>query len=542
MPSDLSIAKLKGTTAPVTPVTREERSVSAHQKANSLAKTYPNVYSKEELPDVLETLGVYSLTERMVRSDMWDPKTRAVASNTAVRNLAASVVGFPADTLKLMYEGWRNTPGGMTAPSSEDSLLDAFTSERLASQFGGDPEHVSFLPAQLLAPGPGEFKGIMAFGRKAAQNLGEIARLDEAIKMGVEKADPFNTDIARKTGWYKGQDGELKFLVDDSNATFPWVDRVKESAAKNIKQMEELGVDAMYGDFMGLLEDVIDMPELFKAYPELRNLPVQIRYKVDKAGDIMVTHPNAGLGLGSLADNKAGEMFGLRIIHETGDHPWRNTLMHEIQHAVQNIEGFARGGTPRVNEAAAKTLAQAWDQREAIGIIDSQADSIDELAAVLQQQGWAEDRIDDVIRNKEVQAYLGAGWDQDEFTKHGIRSSIEGTLSMAADEINYVLTYLDPEDVEEAMETIATQMGDNKGRMLPYLFSRSYGNLMGEAEARVSGNTAGMRLKEALDKGVFDYRKSLDDFKEGMGAGEMHPRATNPRVVGLDESHGIGVE
>lgn len=81
------------------------------------------------------------------------------------------------------------------------------------------------------------------------------------------------------------------------------------------------------------LEEWIHYPELFAAYPQLRNMPV-------------VTDYLSGLyGQYSPAE---GTIYLNRNLES--EHQVRSVLLHELQHAIQYIEGFAKGG----NESSAK--------------------------------------------------------------------------------------------------------------------------------------------------------------------------------------------
>ena len=78
------------------------------------------------------------------------------------------------------------------------------------------------------------------------------------------------------------------------------------------------------------LEEWLDYPELFMAYPQLRSMPVSFRYLEEGVR-----------GLFSPAE------WVTYIDRNTSDpHKIRSILLHEIQHAIQQIEGFAKGGTP----------------------------------------------------------------------------------------------------------------------------------------------------------------------------------------------------
>lgn len=93
-----------------------------------------------------------------------------------------------------------------------------------------------------------------------------------------------------------------------------------------------------YGD-MKCLKDILDYEELYEAYPDLKWLPVsvadlgyQLRGQLTVKGDYPVS-----IMLNERLDNEGR----------------RSTLLHEIQHAIQTIEEFARGGTA---EMASKLL------------------------------------------------------------------------------------------------------------------------------------------------------------------------------------------
>lgn len=99
------------------------------------------------------------------------------------------------------------------------------------------------------------------------------------------------------------------------------------------------------------LSDVLDHPELFKLYPELKNVDV-IRDITKKSGSASY-QPAAGKG-----DNPTIRLSSQDVADANAHAPYSNpialatiakvksTLLHETQHAVQNIEGFARGGSP----------------------------------------------------------------------------------------------------------------------------------------------------------------------------------------------------
>ena len=125
-----------------------------------------------------------------------------------------------------------------------------------------------------------------------------VGKLDQAKAMLEKGAN--EVEIWQKTGWFKDKDGAWKFEIGDSKARLN----------PNFKSGGKLG-------------ELLEHEELFKAYPELKDI------KIKKISD------EGGEKLGYYDPNKK-EI----AINNIGD---KSTLMHEVQHAIQDIEGFARG-------------------------------------------------------------------------------------------------------------------------------------------------------------------------------------------------------
>ena len=125
-----------------------------------------------------------------------------------------------------------------------------------------------------------------------------VGKLDQAKAMLEKGAD--EVEIWQKTGWFKDKDGAWKFEIGDSKARLN----------PNFKSGGRLG-------------ELLEHEELFKAYPELKDVSVK---KINDEG---------GEKLGYYDPNKK-EI----AINNIGD---KSTLMHEVQHAIQEIEGFAKG-------------------------------------------------------------------------------------------------------------------------------------------------------------------------------------------------------
>lgn len=121
-----------------------------------------------------------------------------------------------------------------------------------------------------------------------------------------------------------------------------------------IKDMKDIGggnIVKRFDDDMlwngGKLSDVIDAPELFKAYPHLKD----VRIDTDA---IMNDMPSNG---------EYNAKTNTITIHADELKYMNSILNHEIQHAIQSIEGFDRGGSPRlVRGEIKKRLAEVTKQ------------------------------------------------------------------------------------------------------------------------------------------------------------------------------------
>jgi hypothetical protein len=144
------------------------------------------------------------------------------------------------------------------------------------------------------------------------------------------EADGVDADrIWRETGWGRGADGDWRFEIDDSGAKVATLD-------------DDPPV-------VGRVADAVRHDDLTTAYPEVADS----RYSAFVPG---------GAGRGAVAawggrpgdPDQPGQLF----IDLRADGTRTNTL-HELQHGVQAIEGFARGDT----QAKARLVpgSPAWD-------------------------------------------------------------------------------------------------------------------------------------------------------------------------------------
>ena len=137
-----------------------------------------------------------------------------------------------------------------------------------------------------------------------------VGKLDQAKAMLEKGAD--EVEIWQKTGWFKDEiDDKWKFEIN------PRGGELKPNPPRNT-----------------VLYNVLNDEKLYEAYPELQ------LYKVEIAGKY---NPAALKALGSSNGGFIPSQKMIIINEKATD--FKSTLYHEIQHAIQEIEGFSAGAS-----------------------------------------------------------------------------------------------------------------------------------------------------------------------------------------------------
>lgn len=195
----------------------------------------------------------------------------------------------------------------------------------------------------------GTFAGV---GAKTAN----VVKLEQAKKMAKAGADP--VDVWKQTGWTdQFPDGKWRFEISDDKAK---PIKIGWGSSESLKQGDN-GIEAV--------SSVFRHPDLGKAYPG-----TSAGY--DAKGNRLVARifPNK--------ENAAYEEGGLLTVGaDLGkDGNWRikpSQTLHELQHDVQQREGFAFGGSPDELAATLPTTQEManklWKEKVAAGMDPSKA-------------------------------------------------------------------------------------------------------------------------------------------------------------------------
>lgn len=238
---------------------------------------------------------------------------------------------------------------------------------------------LSFAQKHILDEADIRFRFI---GEKGASNLDMAeegtARLDNlSVAREMEDAGKEPLSIKMATGWERGADGKWRYEVEDFEidskglarrnrlwSNLPWgkeydalsdklfdgVELTEEESARfdDLSERAEELRDTYEANEVRYLDDYVKDEKLFKTYPELK----QIRVEIYNA-------PTSNTGA-----TYYGSQNLIRVNESVLDRAdFRSILAHEVQHAVQSIEGFARGGnsvTYRSHLDALKEKRDAW--------------------------------------------------------------------------------------------------------------------------------------------------------------------------------------
>jgi len=185
--------------------------------------------------------------------------------------------------------------------------------------------YITFEPQQIKSVNnrgtfdPNDPRILFQYIGERSQNA-PIKQLQDARKLEDQGSDKF--DIREKTGWFKGQDNKWRYEIDDSKAS--------------------MKVELEEGDTL-LLADVYEHPSLYEFYPFLKNIIVSAE---SLPGDTLARVEN-GFTI-SVDPNKVQTTETQEI-----------AIIHEIQHLIQEFEGFASGGSPSQFESKVDLVSKS---------------------------------------------------------------------------------------------------------------------------------------------------------------------------------------
>lgn len=228
------------------------------------------------------------------------PLTKGKGYTTSLKDSTKDALMVGLDVLPGAGQAVKAGARGAEAASS--AALRAITKNKAATPWRAVDE----INQMNLAPSV--FAGVKS---KTADH----AKLDRARMLREQGTNP--EDVRKETGWSQFPDGNWRYEIDDSMS--------KYAANPDAKTLGE----------------VLDHPDLYDAYPHLREMPFQVRDMESRGayGD------NAGIAL-SKKESEAGSRMVMQPSGYAKEEGPRSILMHEVTHGIQSHEGHARGGNP----------------------------------------------------------------------------------------------------------------------------------------------------------------------------------------------------
>lgn len=257
--------------------------------------------------------------------------------------------------------------------AAQEAVRKAKEAAEHNKEFDGDVESLELVPyfmselkGKPLGMAGKVARDVKAAVAKTARGLGmdldftldEISRAADLIAEEIEKttltpegegtlgvavgenATEFESLGGKHTGKF---DGKERRLMSDADSSV------------NVNNLEDF-----YANSQDSLGNIFNHDRLYKNYPELKDLVVRIANHKDRIGDRSYYDP-----ISNTITLKQSTADALK------DGGGRGTLLHEIQHAIQNIEGFTSGDNPASFENPQKLAAYEYAEEIRKKSVDS---------------------------------------------------------------------------------------------------------------------------------------------------------------------------
>lgn len=288
-------------------------------------------------------------------------------------------------------------------------------------------------------------------------------------------------EIRAATGWERGADREWRYEIPDLT--------VKDGAAALVAEKRAAAQKDGKKLFSVALDDLVDAPDLFKAFGRLRDLKIEF-------GELP---PMAG-GYFSPAEDAIRIPFNADITTDGA----RMTMIHEIQHAIQEIEGFTKGADFSRVPTKGKVLWRAMS----------------ELRRLRDNPDWQEykdvsDAIDRIYDDDATKARREKGITQEEDDAEADRlyarqvelEKLPAVQAVLAEEKRLMKIYGSSEfdgvvleAIKKASESPDDPLFENVSRWNPQFQMDAYRRVGGEVEARNAGWRAFMSPEDRAKK------------------------------------------
>lgn len=296
------------------------------------------------------------------------------ANRNSLFNMAG--VGDVQKTAERISYGQPLTTGsGMTLRPREEAINAAMTVIPLAGQGGrvanqaamnvgrAGARYAERVVPQVMERGglPAQLLGDISQGSRRQIFIGEKAKTwnkagaDQFLKLEQAGVDP--VDSWKQTGTFRSPDGKLRQEISDVSAIGRY-DLTPEQLTRELDLTAQLTYGKPYqdldratknklknevNDFQSSLNQNLVYEDLYRAYPELANIESTAEFGNIPRGRLEQTRVSS-IGAGNVPVNE--RIVGERMTSQAPtEEELKSVLLHETQHAIQNRENFARGGS-----------------------------------------------------------------------------------------------------------------------------------------------------------------------------------------------------
>jgi len=354
-----------------------------------LAEALAYEEQKRRMMESVPTVGNLPPAQPARRSLRTDLENLSSGLGRGIVNQLEGVKGLvtdPVGTVKGAYEGVK---GIVRDPSVLADALRYTADKAISGPLGAGEVVGEFLTPSVKGVG----KRDIFIGKKAETWRESAAK--QAEEMEAAGIDP--ETIWRETGTMRGPDGELRQEISDLDARleFAAIPEAKDALKwaddwlKENGYIWKEGIDVLspsippdakkaaleYGKSMAgktvesvPLQRVFSHPEFSEAYPDLYN-------------ELKIAREPSTTARGRFQDDLVTTGGGGVFFSGKEPKPELSTLLHELQHAIQQREGFSRGGNPDIAKQVVaenyakkyQPLAKALAQRKSASMAAGEA-------------------------------------------------------------------------------------------------------------------------------------------------------------------------
>lgn len=307
----------------------------------------------------------------------------------------------------------------------------------------------------------------------------DLDALHEAERYEMQGVDA--ETIRQKTGWFRGADGKWRWEIDDSGAETdtkwnflrnPDAKRYNElfekaylydtATAEDLNELQILDKNLKGVRKSPLyLDEIVKHDKLFEAYPALRD--VKVRFEANTGNVEGAYHDGS---------NEIVLRAGLKLEPER----LKDTLIHEIQHAIQSTEGFSGGSSPEYwarRDYESGDMIETRLQKEKNGILRT----------------LEKDEVNKYVRYTELERELEKLFLADENSEDGKRyNKLEAEQDAIYEELYPNKWFKSLLDIDRKMENPSE------------VYTDLYRNTAGEIEARDAAARRGLTVEERRNR------------------------------------------